>query len=129
MRECNKEVRDSRENIEEESLETNVKCLGRFVIKIKERIISASKKEVVRKVDIITIEKECAKEKISCNTECVDLEARTAFPMNRATTSTIKCTNVHNQHRLRDAMMNKNIINSKYPRCSLPETKEIRRVF
>ena len=47
MRECVEEVRKLRKNIEEEELETNKKFLGRWAVKVKERITNASIKEIV----------------------------------------------------------------------------------
>jgi len=118
LRECIEEARKLRENIEEEELETNIKFLRRYAVKVKGRITNASIKEVVQKVDAIETEKEYIKEKIGYNAEYVDLEARNAFPINKVTSSIIKYASRYNQYRLRDKIMNNNMINSDCLRYS-----------
>ena len=94
---------------------------------------------MVSKVNAREIEEAYMKEKIGYNVEYTDVEAQNTFPMNKVTASIIKCANGYNHYGLRDATINKNMINSEYPQCSLPEswehmvkcrkTKELRRVF
>ena len=72
-----------RNNIEEKTLETNIKFLGKCAVKIKGWIANGVIKEVMRKADAIESENEHMKEIIVHNTEYVDIEVRNVFTVNK----------------------------------------------
>ena len=60
--------------------------------------------------------------KFGMEVNLINIEARNVLDTKSITTLIVKCTNGYNYCRARDALIDSNLINSKYPRCSSPNT-------
>ena len=91
-------------------------------MKVNNTIAKGVIREIMQKVDALESGIEYLKEKIECDLEHVEIEARNAFLSNLITTLVIKCANGFNQHIMRDALINKQRTDTKCPRCSSRES-------
>ena len=78
-------------------------------------------KEVLHLNDTIELEINYVQDKYKDKYQLLHLKAKNVFIMKSATTSIIKCTHRYNLYRLRDLMINSNIIGSECLQCSATE--------
>ena len=77
--------------------------------------------KIIRIIDAKAEEQEYAKQKLGYRHDMIDIEARNAFKVGRVTTVMIKCIYGYNHFGKRDAMINKNMVDSTCPRCDIDE--------
>ena len=125
MKKCDKVARNEREQIEEQSNVTNIKCYTCYAIKIGNNVLSRSTKEMIRIIDVENAEENYAKVKFGHKTEFIDTKARSTFKLNKITTSMTKCAHGHNHYGDREVMTSKDIRNQECLRCNERESSDI----
>ena len=124
LKDCDKKARVAREQIERYEGTTNVKCYGNYAMMHEGVIMSRSIHEMVRIIDSKKSEQRHGKDKLGCEHDFVDQEARNVFKMKDATPSMLKCTHGFNHYGLRDSMFNDYMVECYCPRCECVETWE-----
>ena len=114
-----------KENCRTKERETNIKHVGKCSLEIKEKIVTNSVKEAMRIVDADKFFREQNKEKYKYYSDFIDMKAKDTFSNKKVIASIIKCSHGYNHYGVRDTVMNKNLKGFKYPRCSLPEPRNI----
>ena len=80
---------------------------------------SRSINKVIRVVDARKEEEDqYIAKKFGHKSDFIDNEARNTFQMNKVTISIIKCACGHNHYRLRNAMINNDIVEAHCSRCN-----------
>jgi len=121
---CDAEASKMRKQIQEKSNATNIKHVGKCALKVAGNITTNSIQETIRIVDGIRNEREQLKSKLKHHYDLIDLDARNAFPAKKVTASVIKCSSGYNHYGVRHAMINKEDMEEKFPRCNEIETWE-----
>lgn len=117
IKECDDQARKEREKLSVRDRDTNIKYYGMHALMRDNVVLSRSVQETIRIIDARDAERAYGKDKLKHNYDSIDLEARNAFDPNKLTASAIKCAYGYNHYGLRDALINKNMIEAYCPRC------------
>lgn len=121
---CDERSRRKRENVELEDRQSDVKYHGNHVLIKNEVVQMRSITAAIRIADAEEEERKHVLRKYGHKEEFIDLDARNAFSVKKATASVIKCANGFNHYGVRHAKINNDMIEAKCPLCNSEETWE-----
>ena len=124
IKECDRKAKTIREESRNKMNCTNIKFYGSYTMKRNGELQSRAVKEVIRILDAREEENEYARRKYKHKFEFIDMEARNAFKTGDVTTAMIKFTHGFNHYRIRNSIINKEIVGDNYLRCSETQTSD-----
>jgi len=121
---CDKTAKSYHHTAYHQSQVSNIKFYGNQAITINNQLSTNSIKEAIRIVDGRQAENEYRIRKLKHLSDWVDGDAREAVPLNKISTSILKCVAGYNHYGLRNALINNNQTEESCPRCNEVETWE-----
>ena len=123
MRKCDQQSKQKYRSLCQGRITSTPLPIGIGTIQYKDKIIDKSIQVLIREHDAIVHEKQAAKDVIGEHWKWIDREARNSFSSGVGA-GTIKCVWGYNHHGIRNAMINRNLVSSKCPRCNNVEDWE-----
>ena len=96
----------------------NIKFYGNYSLHKNRIVQSRSIQEVIQIIDTREVELKYVEKKFEYKKDFIDIEARNMFQTSKVMASIVKCTHRYNHYRLRDAMINNNIVDTYCLRCN-----------